>query len=269
MKKYGVVKLILLCFSFLPYMGAAEQNEQPLPLDGDTLLTTGSSYFPYVDKKAHDGGWSVSLIKAIFRHMDTPIYIDNLPWQRGYKWTSEGMYRGTFPYVYTDERAKLFIYSKPINSIPIRIYTSKEMIVKSLSDVTGTRLCLPYGHNLSKEQSDFIEEYQISVQRAVDAGGCIVQVSKGWGEIGFTNGYLQGVHNSELFQVLDGVNIVDIPVATIPLYYIVPRTLEDAQEHVDEFNAALEFIERSGERHLIDEQYESITAGSTIDEVHK
>ncbi|MDO6567602.1 transporter substrate-binding domain-containing protein [Alteromonas sp. 1_MG-2023] len=259
MKKYVVIKLILLCFSFSSYFGVAEQHERPLPLDTDTLLTTGGSYYPYVDKKAHDGGWSVSLVKAIFRHMDTPIYIDNLPWQRGYKWALEGKYKGTFPYVYTEERAKLFVYSRQINSIPVRIYTSKDMVVNSLSDITGARLCLPYGHSLSKEQSEFIEKYKIAVQRAVNAGGCIAQVSKGWGEIGFTNGYLQGDHNSELFNVLDEVNIIDIPVATIPLYYIVSRELEDAQAHIDEFNAALEFIERSGERLLIDDHYESIT----------
>ena len=258
MKKYGVVGLILLCLGFLPYFSVAAQKQKPLPLDSDTLLTTGASYFPYVDKNAQDGGWSVSLVKAVFKHMNTPIYIDILPWQRGYKWALEGKYQGTFPYVYTDERAKSFIYSKQINSIPVRIYTSKEMTVNTLADVTGARLCLPYGHSLSREQSAFIKAYKLSVQRAVDAGGCIVQVSKGWGEVGFTNGYLQDDHNSALFEVLENVNIIDIPVATIPLYYIVSKELENAQAHIDKFNAALAFIEQSGERRQIDKQFEAI-----------
>lgn len=258
MKKYVVVKLILLCLGFSSYVSVAEKSQLPMPKDGDTLLTTGSSYFPYVDKKAQDGGWSVSLVKAIFKRMNTPIYIDYLPWQRGYKWALEGKYQGTFPYVYTDERAKSFIYSKKINSIPVRIYTSKEMKVNTLADVTGARLCLPYGHSLSSEQSAFIKAYKLSVQRAADAGGCIVQVSKGWGEVGFTNGYLQGDYNSALFEVLDSVNIIDIPVATIPLYYIVSKELENAQAHIDKFNAALAFIEQSGERRQIDARFEAI-----------
>ncbi|ALM90145.1 MULTISPECIES: substrate-binding periplasmic protein [Alteromonas] len=258
MKKCVVVKLILLCLGFSSYFSVAEQNPKPPLLDSDTLLTTGSSYFPYVDKNVQDGGWSVSLVKAVFKHMNTPVYIDILPWQRGFKWALEGKYQGTFPYVHTDERAKSFIYSKRINTIPVRIYTSKEMKVNTLADVTGARLCLPYGYSLSIEQSEFINAYKLSVQRAVDARGCIVQVSKGWGDIGFTNGYLQRDHNSKLLEVFDSVSIIDIPVATIPLYYIVSKELENAQAHIDEFNAALAFIEQSGERGQIDARFEAI-----------
>ena len=179
MKKCVVVNLIFFYLAFSPYVSEARQNQVPLPQDSDTLLTTGSSYFPFADKNAQDGGWSVSLIKAVFKHMETPIYIDILPWQRGYKWAKEGKYQGTFPYVYTAERAKSFIYSKPINSIPVRIYTSKDMKVDTLADVTGTRLCLPYGHSLSNEQSAFIKAYKLSVQRAVDAGGVLFKCPKG------------------------------------------------------------------------------------------
>ena len=83
-------------------------------------------------------------------------------------------------------------------------------------------------------------------------------MSKGWGEVGFTNGFLQGDHHSGLFAVLNNVNIIDIPVATIPLYYIVSKELENAQAHIDEFNAALTFIEESGERGHIDARFEAI-----------
>jgi polar amino acid transport system substrate-binding protein len=151
-----VLKTLVLAFLLcsLPRLVVA-QEPQPAE-DSGFKITTGSSYFPYVDEKALAGGWSLAVIDAVFKQMGQQISIETLPGQRGYKWASEGRYLGTFPYVFTSARAELFFYSKPINLIPIHIYTKRNRVLPSLSDLLDARLCLPYGYSLSPELEAFI-----------------------------------------------------------------------------------------------------------------
>ncbi|GAB2674738.1 transporter substrate-binding domain-containing protein [Aliiglaciecola sp. 3_MG-2023] len=257
MGRYIVVILITICLSAYSQYGMGQQHSSSSHLNTKVALTTGSNYYPYVDPKAMDNGWSVSIVEAVYQQMGKQIDIEILPWQRGYKWTAEGLYEGTFPYVYTEQRAKSFIYSKPINLIPVRIYTNKNKVVKSLAELHNARLCLPYGYSLSREQLELINKHQLVIQKAANAGGCLLQVAKGWSDLGFINGYLQSENNAKLFDSLSKVNILKIPVANVPLFYIVSRQLKNAQQQIDQFNQGLAQLEQSGKRREIDEKFES------------
>ncbi|MBU2876778.1 transporter substrate-binding domain-containing protein [Aliiglaciecola lipolytica] len=252
-----VVSLITMSLLTYSSLSIGQQNSLSSHQNNKVELTTGSNYYPYVDPKAIDDGWSVSIIKAVFEQMGKQVDIEILPWQRGYKWTAEGQYEGTFPYVFTEQRAKTFIYSKPINLIPVRIYTNKNKNVMSLAELKKARLCLPHGYSLSREQVALIDKHQLIIQNASTAGGCVMQVAKGWSDLGFINGYLQSENNATLFTKLSNVNVLQIPVANVPLFYIVSRQFKDAQQHIDRFNEALAFIEKSGKRREIDQQFES------------
>ncbi|MEP4889143.1 MAG: transporter substrate-binding domain-containing protein [Aliiglaciecola sp.] len=256
MGRYIVVSLITIFLSAYSSFGIGQQANSPSQLNKKIALTTGSNYYPYVDPKAMNNGWSVSIVEAVFQQMGKQVDIDILPWQRGYKWTADGQYAGTFPYVFTEQRAESFVYSNPINLIPVRIYTNKSKVVKSLAELQKARLCLPYGYSLSREQRELIEKYQLVIHNATNAGGCVLQVAKGWSDLGFINGYLQSEKNTELFESLTKVNILQIPVANVPLFYIVSRQLKNAQQQIDQFNEALEQIEQSGVRREIDQRFE-------------
>ncbi|GAC12770.1 substrate-binding periplasmic protein [Aliiglaciecola lipolytica] len=251
--KFRVLKYIICFFVLFSNIAAAQQESETLR--NYVALTTGDNYYPFVDPKALDNGWSVAIMKAVFQQMEKELNIDVLPWQRGYKWAYEGRYEGTFPYVFTNERAQRFLYSNPINSVPVRVYTAKHKHITSMEQLTKGRLCLPRGYSLSSELESVIKEYQLIIQTAADAGGCVLQVEKGWSDLGFINGYMKSENVNRLFTSMDKVNVLEIPIANIPLYYIVSRKNIDAQLHIERFNQALDAIIASGEKQKIDQRF--------------
>ena len=119
-------------------------------------LVTGNDYSPFTDETLPNGGMATEIVTAVFADMGHELAFDWLPWKRGYRLAQQGTYLGTFPYIFTDEREKDFLYSLPIAKISERLISFKgnDKKINQWSDVEGITVCLPLGYATAKTMTE-------------------------------------------------------------------------------------------------------------------
>lgn len=218
-------------------------------------LTTGEGYFPYVDKTLDEGGWSQSLVRHTFRLMGFDVDIDILPWARGMKWAEESKFLGTFPYVYSSQRAEQFLYSQAINTVPMRFYVAKNSAITHHDQLQSKRLCIPYGYTLGKVEPIVLTRYAMTLSHAKDSKGCIGQVQRGWSDAGLTNGYVDVRLLSVPYQDKDAIVVLSEDITTETLHFLISKDYPQAEAWMNKFNQAFDELQKSGEKSRIDQQF--------------
>ena len=246
-----IYKLLLCCVcSLFCFQSSAEKN--PIV---DVKLATGGGYFPFVDSNIPVGGWSTKLVKQTVSKINVTTSIEILPWERALKWTNEGQFLGAFPFVYSELRAQEFLFSTPINYVPVHMYVSSQSSFKKPKDLTGKRLCFPLDYELGNSETDIVEKFRMTINRVKDGIGCAKHVQKGWSDAGLTNEYVQ-VNKLKLgSDQQNEIEILPEELALVPLHFVIPKTNINGQNWMDKFNHGFELLIKSGEKSKIDQQY--------------
>jgi polar amino acid transport system substrate-binding protein len=218
-------------------------------------LVTGEGYFPYIYKGIIHGGWSRALIKETFALMNVDIEVDILPWKRGLKWTKEGRFLATFPYVYSASRADDFLFSVTINQVPVRLFVTQESGIKKVEKLKGKRLCIPHGYSVDTSPQGIVGRFNLSINRAKDGLGCVKHVQKGWSDVGLTNGYIVSEQIKTGFDEDKSIYILPEELTSVPLYLIISKQYPNAQEWIDRFNSAFAELSATGKKQQIDLQF--------------
>lgn len=245
MKAFALI--VALCFACSPVRAAVS-------------VVTGDSYFPYVSYELPENGWSNAVVKAVFAEMGQDLTIDVVPWSRGFKWTLENKYLGTYPYVYSEERFADFLYSEPINFISVKLFVSADSSIENLTDLKGKRLCLPIGYTISDTIGGLKNTYSLQVNRAADNKGCFGHVEKGWSDVGLINEHISTDRIIQIYGAKGPFRILPETYDTIPLYFIISRSYPDATQSLTQFNQALEAITVNGKLEAIRQRYLSLLA---------
>lgn len=222
---------------------------------GKVKLATGTGYSPFVDSKLPEGGWSTSLVKQTFSKMNLLATVEVLPWNRALKWTQEGKFLATFPFVYSKQRAESFLYSDAINFVPVHMYVASNSPFTSPEQLQNKRLCFPFSYSLDSLEQGIVDKYQMTINRVKDGIGCVKHVQKGWSDAGLTNGY---IHAEKLPKnTTNGVTIVIFPeqLALVPLYLVISKDYSNAQQWIEEFNYAFGLLQKSGEKIATEKMY--------------
>ncbi|MDU0356047.1 transporter substrate-binding domain-containing protein [Paraglaciecola aquimarina] len=242
--------VLSLSLAMLSIAKAADEHDaQPIV---DVTLATGKHYSPFVDASLPDGGWSVSIVKGVLEEMSLSYSLTILPWERALKWTREDKLFATFPYVYSERRAKTLLYSNPINFVPVHMYVAKHADFSDIESLTNKRLCFPYDYALSTLEKEVVDKLSMTVNRVKDSTGCIRHVHKGWSDAGLINGHI----NADKLSLDNNlIKIFPKQIVAVPLSLVINKSRENAQAWMDQFNNALTIINNNGERALIDQQY--------------
>ena len=228
---------------------------QSSALKGKVNIATGEGYSPFVDYKLPDGGWSTSLVKQTFSKMKLRTTIDVLPWNRALRWTQEGKFLAAFPFVYSETRAKDFLFSTAINFVPVHMYVASESSFTSPEQLKNKRLCFPFSYSLDSLEQGIVNKYQMTINRAKDGIGCVKHVQKGWSDAGLTNGY---IHAEKLPKnTTNDIPIVIFPeeLISIPLYLVISKDYLNAEQWIQEFNYAFSLLQKNGDKAATDKLY--------------
>ncbi|WP_158966886.1 ABC transporter substrate-binding protein [Paraglaciecola sp. L3A3] len=221
-------------------------------------IATGDHYSPFIDDKLPNGGWSVSIVQRVLEKLSVQAEIIYLPWDRALKWTNEGQIFGSFPFVYSPQRAETLLFSKPINHVPVYMYVAQNSEFSTLESLTTKRLCFPYDYALSSLEKDIVNKYAMTINRVKDGTGCIKHVLKGWSDAGLINSYID---ISKLSAVQDEEQMIKVfaqQLALVPLHFVISKQGKDSQLWIDKFDQALAQIDSNGERAIIDNQYRKL-----------
>jgi polar amino acid transport system substrate-binding protein len=244
--------LPLLSALFFSVSSACVNAQQP-DATGTVKLATGEGYFPFVDQEMPDGGWSTLLVGQTFKKLNLKTSIEVLPWKRALKWTQEGQFVGAYPFVYSSQRAEQFLYSTPINFVPVHMYAASQSAYKQPQDLMGKRLCFPFSYSLDSVEQGIVERFKMTINRAKDGIGCIKHVQKGWSDAGLTNGHIQATRFPKNNN--NSIVIFTDQLAVVPLHLVVSKEHPQASKWIEEFNHGFDLLEQSGEKTQIDQQF--------------
>ncbi|WP_229160170.1 substrate-binding periplasmic protein [Fluctibacter halophilus] len=247
--------LMLLQGSCHALAAIPKQDALLQPDDVRVNVATGDNYFPYASADVLDGGWSLAIVRAVFARMHTPLNIDVLPWARGFKWSLDHKYLGTFPYVYNQERGEQFLYSDPINFISVELFVAADSAIHSEGDIHGLRLCMPMGYSVTSAVGSLVERYQLVLTRAADTQGCFAQVEKGWADVGVINRHFHPQHLRNIYHIEQGIRVVPVRHEKVPLYFIIAKDYPEAKAWMARFNRALDSLQQDGSIDAINQRY--------------
>ncbi|MDO6837977.1 transporter substrate-binding domain-containing protein [Paraglaciecola chathamensis] len=238
-----------------------ETDPIPSPLtatDTRIRLATGQGYYPFVSASLPQGGWSQALITQTFHQMGYEVDIHILPWSRGKMWTDEHRFLGTFPYVRSPKREQEYYFSVPINYIPVRFYVSRASNITDIQELSGKRLCLPYGYSDKFASGGIVDRLNLKINRVVDGAGCIGHVQRGWSDAGLTNSYvsLNEVTNTRLID--DKLLVLPTEVEQVSVHFIISKSYPNGREWMDNFNQAVQQLSKDGTKAKIDHIFSQI-----------
>lgn len=218
-------------------------------------LATGEGYYPYVSQRLPQGGWSQALVAGTFLEMGHKVDIHTLPWSRGQMWTEEKRFLGTFPYVYSAQRAEKFFFSTAINYISVRFYVANASNITDVQQLKNKRLCLPFGYSDDFVDDGVVEKLNLKINRVLDGAACIGHVQRGWSDAGLTNSYvsLNEVSNNRLND--SELRVLPTDLEKVDLHFIISKSYPDAHAWIEKFNHAFNTLSKDGRKDAIDQKF--------------
>lgn len=122
-----------------------------LALAGEKVfLANEINWPPYYGQDLPKGGYITEIIRQAFKRAGYDIEIKWLPWKRALFMAETGEVDGLGGAYYTEERAKIFLYSEVIDTTRMVFFKRKdtEITYKSLSDLKGKRIGIGQGYGL-------------------------------------------------------------------------------------------------------------------------
>jgi polar amino acid transport system substrate-binding protein len=214
-------------------------------------LVTGDDYAPFTGKALPAGGMLTEVVKAAFQQSNVVISLSWRPWKRGYQKTLSGDYDATFPYVRTEVREALFLYSQPLYTVEQHIFSRAGDVLEiaDLPSMQGRRFCYPLGW-----------QPPAVIQQLLDAGQLIRHSPSGLNEcarlllLGRDDFFISDRHLGETAIKLIGVPAEqfrrsDSAISRSPLHLLVPRSAAI----IEQFNLGLAALHASGDYpHLLE-----------------
>ena len=220
---------------------------------GKVRLASGEGYSPFVDNKLPDGGWSTSMIIQTFNKLNLDTSIEFLLWNRALKWTQDDKFLAAFPFVYSEPRAEDFLFSTPINFVPVHMYAASDSAFISPEQLKNKRF--PFSYSLDSLEQGIVDKYQMNINRVKDGIGCVKHVQKGWSDAGLTNGYIQADKLPK--NENNDISIVIFPeqLALILLHLVIGKDYPNAEQWLAEFDQAFSLLKKSGEKSAVAQRY--------------
>lgn len=225
---------------------------------GAVDLVSGDDYAPFSGKDLPGGGLATALVRQAFAQEEVSVSIDFRPWQFGYRQVQEGDYDATYPYIWTQERNDLFLYSDPLISYHYLLFSSQDNPIEAarMEDLTGLRVCLPVGWALEHSLAPLIAAGQLVEQRAADVPACLRRILAGQSDFIVLDTWT-GPQYLRQAGLTGRMHRSQLSKASI-LYLIVPRSRPKAAALIDRFNKGLERLRAQGGYDAIIKKYRAL-----------
>lgn len=216
-------------------------------IDPPVTLSLGDDYPPWVDRTLPDDGAAVRIVReALNRGGVDSLEIHWRPWSRAIGEVELGLHDMTFPWVWTEERAERFLFSRPLFVQGDYLYSRPGDPVRTFGDLSGRSLCLPQGYTL------------IGVPAAMEAAGTLTRYAPNGMDACFRmllggrlDAVLSAAGEARAVMQAEGITPADVqrspdPAHVIPLYVLVGRSNPHADGLMAALNAGLAAMREDG-----------------------
>ena len=108
----------------------------------ESVRITNGEWAPYLSEHLPHFGFASHIVQEAFKQVDVDVQFGFFPWKRAYKLALEGRWHGTVVWVYTEQRAKSFLYSDIVVTDAEYLFHLKSMPIrwKEIGDLRGKRI---------------------------------------------------------------------------------------------------------------------------------
>lgn len=204
-------------------------------------LVTGDNYVPLSGQELPQGGLAGAIISTVLDSMDIGHALEFRPWRRGYEETQHGGYDGTFPYIYTEDRDRDFLYSVPIIGVASHIYVNRKSRITTdrPSGLKGKATCLPLGYANTPQIETLVQSGHIQRVTAKDMATCARMLGAGRIDFLEINDLLKDKAFTEAKVNPGGLRKLEIITEPVTHHLIVPRSKKWAATFIADFNRKL------------------------------
>ncbi len=260
-----IIVLLTGChFSKLPSGQTVDLPGQPVKSESrQKLLLVTSEYAPYTSELLPGRGFFVQIVDAVIRETGMEYEIRFYPWARCEEMVRNGEAWATFPYSFSEKRAKVYLFTEPILSSYHRFFylkendllVEKEPELKTLLDFREYKIGGANGYWYG-EQKDLQSQGFKDVEWADDIYGLVRMLYSRRLDF-FIEDELVGwnvVHH--LYRGEENKFATSVNVAREQEYHLlVSKNHPRSQEMLNKFNATLLQLKRQGKIDEIAAQY--------------
>lgn len=235
---------------------------------GESLrLVTGDEYAPFTGKTLPAGGVLTQIVQAAWQQRGVASQLEWRPWSRGYNNTLRGDYDATFPYMHTEARAEVFLYSQPVFTAEQYIFSRAGEVIEidDRASLQGLRLCYPLGWQPPPIIQQLVDAGTISRHAPLGLKECARLLLLGRDDF-FIADYRLG---ETALQLIDAsaqqFQRSASAISRSPLHLIVPRRHPHAAVLIEQFNEGLAALHASGDyQRLLEHYLEQRDASATL-----
>ncbi|WP_374867918.1 substrate-binding periplasmic protein [Aeromonas sp. MdU4] len=208
-------------------------------LSAAPLSLVSGDFAPYSGADLPDGGQSTRLVTRLLKNAGyRDIKVEYLPWVRGYQQAENGLATATYPYAWTEERARDFYYSSPIHIDNLSWFTYHGRPALLDGQWQGAKFCVPQGWSTA-HADHVIKRFGLILQRPRTLQQCLQLLARQRVDLVAMNDAVMADVSMQEFgdpcylQLLPYFRQLDV------LYLIVSRRVPDGPALLDRFNNAL------------------------------
>lgn len=236
---------------------AREAADADPAVEPDLRLVSGPAYAPFAGPGLPRRGMTTEIVERVAEEAGWTIAVDFEDWERAREAAAAGDFAATYPWVKTDFRHRDFVFSDPLYSMPVMIFTraGADLEFNALNDLRGTVACKAAGYYRS-DIKELVAAGFTDLVEAPTLAACFERVAAGEADFVTVNRYTG-------WQTIDGLEalgredftMLGQAIAEVDLHLMVPRSTRTPQTRVNAFDRRLEKLRASGELQAIQERH--------------
>ena len=229
----------LIKLGWLPLLLTLHVSAEPL------RLVTGE-FIPFTGENLADGGISTRIVKAAFNEAGfNEIDIQFKPWSRGYRLTLTTDFAATYPYAWSQQRAKLFLYSAPINIDSLSWFSRADNAQAMMGAWHNLSICIPFGWNTAHADK-VIAQYKMRLFQPRGIEQCLLMLDKKRVDMIPMNDRVVFETSNRLFGTPYQFRPLLQHKQSDTFYLLVSRHHPRGKELIDAFNSGLAALRADG-----------------------
>lgn len=226
---------------------AAQASSPNRPVETQRFAT--ETFAPYVDLERPSQTFYPALVTAVLSdHGQRAVFVER-PWERASKETAEGAFEGSFPYLYSEARARVFLFSDPLLSVPSYLFVRRDKTGED-PDTLVMRIkttCYLRDSLLPERLQLRVDRGQVTVTRVDDMAQCFRMLASGRVDAVSAGVYNANATLRELFGEDIPIVAVGRPLDRATLHVVWPRRNPESEERRQLFNQSLRRLRQNGE----------------------
>ncbi|SNC65768.1 extracellular solute-binding protein, family 3 [Marinobacter sp. es.048] len=266
-RRLASLPLTAMLLLLIPVIAGAANQQEHGGVTKTINLVSGPDYPPFSDGRLPLNGLAPFVVQAVFASANKAVTTELRPWKRAYLEALQGQYDVLLPYVLTEARQQLFLFSRPIFEVHAHIYVRREGSVKaqSLEELKGLTYCNPLGFADGDALSEERGANHITRFAPARLENCFSMLSAGRIDFIKTNEYVAEYMDHNHKMAAGTFRALPFALEKSSLHAMVPKTHPFATTLIETFNRTFEEMEQNGQIRELTERYlEHVNGGGEL-----